>query len=171
MRAISPKTFKKKELQMEENKVTTRESLKKLTEALQKEGFKKEFNKLFINYINIKNSDKNAHYYSILKLLTDNGFDKHEAEHVFKQLRVQNADLIQNIQEIQRKRDELDKSWNDKKWKLLANPLDIKTFAQLALETINDINLAFKQMQQQMQLNNANNEIFGEKIDEIKKLI
>ena len=156
---------------MEENKVTTKESLKKLTEALQKEGFKKEFNKLFISYINIKNSDKNAHYHAILKLLTDTGMDKHEAEHVFKQLRVKNSELIQNIQEIQKKREELDRNWNDKKWKLLANPLDIKTFAQLALETINDINLAFKQMQQQMQLNNANNEIFGEKIDEIKKLI
>jgi len=154
-----------------ENKVTTRESLKKLAEALQKEDFKKEFNKLFINYINVKNADKNAHYHAILKLLTDAGLDKHEAEHVFKQLRVQNADLIQNVQEIQKKREELDKNWNEKKWKLLANPLDVKTFAQIVLETLHDINLAFKQMQQQIKLNKENEKIFGEKIEEIKKLI
>lgn len=153
------------------NKITTKESLKKVQKALQNKDFKKEFNALFSDYINVKNTDKNAHYYAILKLLENNNFERHEAEDFFKNLRTKNNKLIQQLQEIQQQQQELNKKWREERMNLITNPLNIKSFTSVILITLQEINKSFEELHKQLELRFKNNIVMKEKIKEIQKLL
>jgi len=153
------------------DKVTTKQNLHKIKEALADKEFKNEFNKLFREYIDIRNTDKNAHYYAILKLLQDKGFDRAEAEEFFKTLRVKNAKLIEQAQEIQREQQQLNEKWKKERINLITNPLNVKSFISVLVIAIDDIAKKFTEIQKQLQLRFANNLIAQEKIKEIEKLL
>jgi len=154
------------------DKVTTKQNLQKIKEALNDNEFKNEFNKLFKEYIDVKNTDKNAHYYAILKLLQDKGgMDRAEAEEFFKSLRVKNARLIEDVQQIQQEQRRIDERWKKERINLIANPLDIKSFISVLVIAIDDIAKKFEKLQKQLQLQFSNNLIAKEKIAEIEKLL
>jgi len=170
MRAISPKTLKKKELQME-NKITTRESLNKVLKHMSNEEYYKRFNRLFKEYIDPRNKDKNAFYYKLLQHLTDAGLTKTEAEEFFKDMRVKNAHLIQSIEESQAKIKESIEKFDKAKFDLLTNPVNVKSYLIMFMETIKIIEQTLNKIEKESMLNVNNKEHFQEKIKEIRELL
>jgi len=171
MRAISPKTLKKTKEYVMENKVTTKESLTKVLRYMSKEKYYKRFNRLFKEYIDPKNKDKNAFYYKLLQHLTDAGLTKQEAEEFFKDMRVKNAPLIQQIEESQAKIKESADKFDKARFDLLTNPVNVKSYLIMFMETAKIIEQTLNKVEKEFMLNVRNKEHFQEKIKEIKELL
>jgi len=154
-----------------ENKVTTRESLNKVLKHMSKEKYYKRFNRLFKEYINPKNKDKNAFYYKLLQHLTDAGLTKTEAEEFFKDMRVKNAQLIQSIEESQAKVKESVDKFDKARFDLLTNPVNVKSYLIMFMETAKIIEQTLNKVEKEFMLNVRNKEHFSEKIKEIKELL
>jgi len=154
-----------------ENKVTTTDALLNIQHKMSDETFAKQFNFLFAKYIDIKNKDKNAFYHKLLQHLTSAGLNKEEATDFLKDIRVKNADLIQEIEETQTKIKESTERFEKARFDLLTNPLDAKNYLILFAETIKQINLTLENIENKHLLNVINKEHFKDKIDEIKKLL
>jgi len=154
-----------------ENKVTTTDALLNIQHKMSDETFAKQFNYLFSKYIDIRNKDKNAFYHKLLQHLTSAGLSKEEATDFLKDIRVKNADLIQEIEETQTKIKESTERFEKARFNLLTNPLDAKNYLILFAETIRQINLILQNIENKHLLNVINKEHFKDKIDEIKKLL
>jgi len=154
-----------------ENKITTKDALLNIHRAMSDETFVKQFNFLFSKYIDIRNKDKNAFYHKLLQHLTTTGLSKEEAADFLKDIRVKNADLIQEIEETQTKIKESTERFEKARFELLMNPLSAKNYLILFAETIKQINLTLENIENKHLLNVINKKHFKDKIDEIKKLL
>ena len=156
---------------MQENKVVTTETLRKIKEKFEDKTFKDEFNSLFKQYINYKNNDKNAHYHAILKLLQSAGLDKNESENFFKNLRVKNSFLIDKVQEIQKNSQKIDEKWKNERMNLLTNPTNFKALISVVITTFDDILNDFKLIEKNLELQFANSILYKEKLKEVENLL
>ena len=156
---------------MNRNRITTKQTLEKIVENLQSQKFKKEFNKLFKDYINIKNVDQTAYYHKFLEILENAGMSKDEAEDFFKNLRVKNSRLIQQVQDLQKQKEELERRWKEEKVNLIINPLNMKSFVSVVILTLEDFVKKFAELEKQLELQFSNNLIIKEKLEKVKQIL
>ena len=156
---------------MQQNKITTKQTLQKLQQNLQDKQFRKEFGRLFVDYLDINNRDNNAFYHKILKLLQDRGFSKQEAEDFFKDLRVKNKDSIIKISKIQQDINKLQENYKKNRIKILINPLSVATLISLYYNLYEEITKNIAKLKEEMLLKLKTNVHLDKKIREIEEIL
>ena len=153
------------------NKVMLRETLEKLHMKLNDKSFRKEFTNLFLEYLDVNNRDTNAHYHKILKLLEDAGFNREEAEDFFKDIRVNNKETIIKLSKLQSQIEKADEQYKSNKWKIMANPLNLKNIAVLYLNVYQELEAEFKKMKEELFLKFKINQEMKNKLKKIEKIL
>jgi len=154
-----------------QNKITTKQTLQKLQENLADKDFRKEFGRLFVDYLDVNNRDNNAYYYKILKLLQDRGLNKEEAESFFKDLRVQNKNSIIKISKIQQDINKLQENYKKNRIKILINPLSVATLVALYYNLYEEIQQNLNKIKEELILKLKINTAIDKKVREIEQII
>jgi len=153
------------------NKIMLRETLQKLHINLSNKDFRKNFMNLFLEYLDINNRDSNAHYHKILKILEEAGFTKEEAEDFFKDTRVNNKNIIVKLSKLQNEIEKANEQYRANRWKVMANPLSLKSIAVLYLNLYKELEAEFKKMIEELKLKLRLNGELQKQIKRIEKIL
>ena len=156
---------------MQQNKITTKQTLQKLQENLADKDFRKEFGRLFVDYLDVNNRDNNAFYHKILKLLQDRGFSKQEAEDFFKDLRVKENKTILQLSKIQKEIHKAQEEYKKNRIKILINPFSLTTMLNLYLNLYTELSNKIAKLKEEMLLKLKINVHLDKKIKEIEEIL